>query len=106
MKKINVILLVINIIIFGFCIREIILNNQLKNKGNELVSLEKEYNQLINDIESYTKLKEEYKLIDADNIFLEEEKNNLNSQINNKNKKIDDYNKKIFNLNSAISKLS
>lgn len=106
MRKIRLMLLVINIIILGFCIREIFLNNQLKNNEKKLVSLEKEYNQLIDKIDSYTKLKEKYKLIDDDNVSLEEKKNNLNIKIDEKNKEIDDYNNKISSLNSNISKLS
>ncbi len=106
MKKVRLVLMIINLIIFGIWIREFLLYNELNGKNKNLVDLNNKYNNLLKDIENYDKLMKEYDLINSNNISLEKKRDDLKSEIANRNVEIVEYNKRIDSLNSAISKMS
>ena len=106
MKKLKVILTILNILIFIiFCVsgfyyyKDYMLNRKLKEYKKEYISLNK-------DIEKYTNLKNEIDLIYNDNNTLTEKIESLKKDIDNKNNSINSYNNKISDLNNKISILT
>ena len=101
----NFYLLAILCIVLGVVFYQGVIFLKYKTENNRLLSLKKEYETLIVEIDIYKDLKGQYEVVlnnEVDLIgnkkILEDKINLLNSDIQSLEKKINDINKKIINL--------
>ena len=103
MKKLKYALLVINILIITVFINAFIIHHKEYKLNKELLSSKKEYIKLNEDIDKYSKLKEEVDIINNENISLNDKVVSLKNDIDNKNNSNNNYNNKISDLYNKIS---
>ncbi len=106
MKKMKYLLLVINILIFTTFINALIFNYKEYKLNKELLSNKDKYISLNNDIDKYTKLKEEIDIINNESVSLNDKVTSLKTDIESKNNSITNYNNKISDLHNKISILT
>ena len=105
-KKTKYVFLVINILIITVFINGFIFHYKEYKLNKELLNRKKEYLSLNNDIDKYTKLKEEIDIINNENTSLNDKITSLKTDIENKNNSITNYQNKISDLYTKISKLT
>lgn len=103
MKKIKYLFLVINILMFTTFINAFIYYYKEYKLNKELLNSKEEYISLNNDIDRYTKLKEEIDIINNESVSLNDKITSLKTDIESKNNSITNYNNKISELNNKIS---
>ncbi len=102
-KKIKYILLVINVIAVTIFINAFIYYYRDYKLNKELTKSKEVYISLKNDIEKYTKLKEEIYIINNEHQDLNNRILELKKNIESKNNSINNYNNRISELNNKIS---
>ena len=105
-KKTKYVFLVINILIITVFINVFIFYYKEYKLNKELLNSKEEYLKLNEDIERYTKLKEEVDIINNENINLNDKVVSLKTDIDSKNSSVTDYNNKISDLYNKISILT
>ena len=105
-KKTKYVVLVINILLFTILINAFIFSYKEYKLNKELLSNKDKYISLNNDIDKYTKLKEEIDIINNENTSLNDKITSLKTDIENKNNSITNYQNKISDLCTKISKLT
>ena len=106
MKKMKYLFLVINILIFTTFINAFIYYYKEYKLNKELLSNKDKYISLNNDIDKYTKLKEEIDIINNESVSLNDKITSLKTDIESKNNSITNYNNKISDLHNKISILT
>lgn len=102
-NKIKYILLVTNILVITIFINFLIFYYKDLKLNSELTKNKEEYLSLKNDIDKYSKLKEEIDIINGEHQDLNVKIAELESDIEDKNNSITSYNNKISELNNKIS---
>jgi len=102
-KKTKYVVLVINILIFTIFINAFIFYYKDYKLNKKLLNSKEKYISLNNDIDKYTKLKEEIDIINNESIDLNDKITSLKTDIENKNNSITNYNNKISDLHNKIS---
>ena len=93
-------------IFLGFIFYQGFVFYQFKVENSRLAFLKNEYVEIINEIESYKKLKGQYEIVLSDNNDLIGNKDALEKKIEDLNKEIKDYEEKINDINKKIKSLS